>query len=45
MERDKMQASVTTTQGLERRLVVAVPGEQVAGVVDQPSSGWPAPRA
>jgi trigger factor len=35
MERDKMQASVTTTQGLERRLEVAVPGDQVAGEVDQ----------
>ena len=31
----KMQASVTTTQGLERRLEVAVPGERVAGEVDQ----------
>lgn len=30
-----MQASVTTTHGLERRLEVAVPGEQVAGEVDQ----------
>src|ERR1700730_6720443 len=30
----KMQASVTTTQGLERRLEVAVPGERVAGEVD-----------
>jgi trigger factor len=30
-----MQASVTTTQGLERRLEVAVPGERVAGEVDQ----------
>ncbi|MGH8230187.1 MAG: trigger factor, partial [Steroidobacteraceae bacterium] len=30
-----MQASLTTTQGLERRLEVAVPGEQVAGEVDQ----------
>jgi trigger factor len=35
MESDKMQASVTTTKGLERRLEVAVPGEQVAGEVDQ----------
>jgi len=30
-----MQVSVTTTKGLERRLEVAVPGEQVAGEVDQ----------
>src|SRR6202046_195790 len=30
-----MQASVTTTQGLERRLEIAVPGERVAGEVDQ----------
>ncbi len=30
-----MQVSVTKTQGLERRLEVAVPGEQVAGEVDQ----------
>jgi trigger factor len=30
-----MQVSVTTTQGLERRLEVAVPGERVAGEVDQ----------
>ena len=30
-----MQASVTTTHGLERRLEVAVPGERVAGEVDQ----------
>jgi trigger factor len=29
-----MQISVTTTHGLERRLEVAVPGEQVAGEVD-----------
>jgi len=29
-----MQASVTTTHGLERRLEVAVPGERVAGEVD-----------
>lgn len=29
-----MQISVTTTKGLERRLEVAVPGEQVAGEVD-----------
>jgi trigger factor len=29
-----MQVSVTTTQGLERRLEVAVPGERVAGEVD-----------
>jgi trigger factor len=35
MESDKMQASVTTTQGLERRLEVAVPGERVSGEVDQ----------
>lgn len=35
MESGKMQASVTTTQGLERRLEVAVPGERVAGEVDQ----------
>ncbi|HEX2789104.1 MAG TPA: trigger factor [Steroidobacteraceae bacterium] len=30
-----MQVSVTTTHGLERRLEVAVPGERVAGEVDQ----------
>ena len=30
-----MQVSMTTTQGLERRLEVAVPGEQVANAVDQ----------
>ena len=30
-----MQVSVTTTSGLERRLEVAVPGERVAGEVDQ----------
>jgi trigger factor len=30
-----MQVSMTTTQGLERRLEVAVPGEQVASAVDQ----------
>ena len=30
-----MQVSVTTTNGLERRLEVAVPGERVAGEVDQ----------
>ncbi len=30
-----MQVSVTTTKGLERRLEVAVPGERVAGEVDQ----------
>jgi trigger factor len=30
-----MQVSVTTTQGLERRLEVAVPGERLAGEVDQ----------
>ncbi|HEY3731218.1 MAG TPA: trigger factor [Steroidobacteraceae bacterium] len=30
-----MQASLTTIHGLERRLEVAVPGEQVAGEVDQ----------
>ncbi|HTT06235.1 MAG TPA: trigger factor [Steroidobacteraceae bacterium] len=30
-----MQVSVTTTAGLERRLEVAVPGERVAGEVDQ----------
>jgi trigger factor len=35
MDSGKMQASVTTTQGLERRLEVAVPGERVAGEVDQ----------
>jgi trigger factor len=35
MESEKMQASVTTTEGLERRLEVAVPGERVAGEVDQ----------
>jgi len=29
-----MQISVTTTRGLERRLEVAIPGEQVAGEVD-----------
>jgi trigger factor len=29
-----MQISVTTTKGLERRIEVAVPGEQVAGEVD-----------
>jgi trigger factor len=35
MESGKMQASVTTTHGLERRLEVAVPIERVAGEVDQ----------
>lgn len=30
-----MQISVTTTAGLERRLEVAVPGERVAGEIDQ----------
>ncbi len=30
-----MQISVTTTKGLERRLEVAIPGERVAGEVDQ----------
>jgi trigger factor len=35
MDGAKMQASVTTTHGLERRLEVAVPGERVAGEVDQ----------
>jgi len=30
-----MQVSVTTTAGLERRLEVAVPGDRVAGEVDQ----------
>jgi trigger factor len=35
MESGKMQVSVTTTHGLERRLEIAVPGEQVAGEVDQ----------
>jgi trigger factor len=30
-----MQVSMTTTQGLERRLEVALPGEQVASEVDQ----------
>ena len=30
-----MQVSVTTTHGLERRLEVAVPGERLAGEVDQ----------
>jgi trigger factor len=35
MEGGKMQVSVTTTHGLERRLEVAVPGERVAGEVDQ----------
>src|SRR5580658_8096673 len=35
MEKGAMQASVTTTHGLERRLEVAVPGERVAGEVDQ----------
>jgi len=34
MDSGKMQASVTTTHGLERRLEVAVPGERVAGEVD-----------
>jgi trigger factor len=35
MESTTMQVSVTTTKGLERRLEVAVPGERVAGEVDQ----------
>src|SRR3984957_17243240 len=35
MESGKMQVSVTTTHGLERRLEIAVPGERVAGEVDQ----------
>ncbi len=30
-----MQVSVTTTQGLERRLEVAVPGERLTGDIDQ----------
>ena len=30
-----MQVSVTTTHGLERRLEIAVPGERLAGEVDQ----------
>lgn len=30
-----MQVSVTTTHGLERRLEVAVPGERLAGEIDQ----------
>jgi trigger factor len=30
-----MQVSVTTTRGLERRLEVAVPGERLAGEIDQ----------
>jgi trigger factor len=30
-----MQVSLTTTQGLERRLEVALPGERLAGEVDQ----------
>src|SRR5579863_6512485 len=30
-----MQVSVTSTHGLERRLEVAVPGERLAGEVDQ----------
>src|ERR1700722_12478726 len=34
MESGKMQVSVTTTHGLERRLEIAVPGERVAGEVD-----------
>jgi trigger factor len=34
MTGETMQISVTTTQGLERRLEVAVPGERVAGEVD-----------
>src|ERR1700685_4026385 len=34
MDSGKMQASVTTTQGLQRRLEVTVPGERVAGEVD-----------
>ncbi|MGH8257204.1 MAG: trigger factor, partial [Steroidobacteraceae bacterium] len=35
METAAMQVSVTTTTGLERRLEVAVPGERVAGEVDE----------
>jgi trigger factor len=35
MESGTMQVSMTTTQGLERRLEVAVPGERVASEVDQ----------
>jgi trigger factor len=35
METATMQVSVTTTTGLERRLEVAVPGERLAGEVDQ----------
>jgi trigger factor len=35
MDSTTMQVSVTTTKGLERRLEVAVPGERVAGEVDQ----------
>jgi trigger factor len=35
MDSGKMQVSVTTTHGLERRLEIAVPGERVAGEVDQ----------
>jgi trigger factor len=34
MTGETMQISVTATKGLERRLEVAVPGEQVAGEVD-----------
>jgi trigger factor len=35
METATMQVSVTTTTGLERRLEVAVPGERLAGEVDE----------
>jgi trigger factor len=35
MGNEAMQVSVTTTNGLERRLEVAVPGERLAGEVDQ----------
>jgi FKBP-type peptidyl-prolyl cis-trans isomerase (trigger factor) len=35
MEGGKMQVSMTTTHGLERRLEIAVPGERVAGEVDE----------
>jgi trigger factor len=35
MDSGSMQVSVTTTHGLERRLEIAVPGERLAGEVDQ----------
>src|SRR5690242_6263890 len=35
MDSGSMQVSLTSTRGLERRLEVAIPGERLAGEVDQ----------